>query len=183
MVVGFAGTNIRKFNTDSECFGLGDDESAWGLGSSGQGCMLMHGCHPDRDLDGCVHSDPVRKSLCLTPQTARDMIEPEAFYMPGFHYEGATVCVAWDGVAGSMLVSVNSAPFAVVFPPDAVRPCATAGAGLFPAIYGDEVVVEYSMCGDLGLAPPSHDFLPWAQVLPPPCPSPQSGCLVHSPLT
>jgi hypothetical protein len=50
VVVGFAGTNIRTPN--SEWFCLGDDESAWSLGSTGQGCMLMHGFNADSD--GCV---------------------------------------------------------------------------------------------------------------------------------
>ncbi len=64
-----------------------------------------------------------------------------------------------------MLVSVDGAPFSSVFPPDAVRPGATVGAGLFPAICGDGgSVVEYSMHGDLGVAPPSSDYLPFAQV-------------------
>jgi hypothetical protein len=86
-----------------------------------------------------------------------------------FLREGATVCVAWDGAGGAMLVSVDGAPFVAPFPHDApataVRPGAAAGAGLFPAICGDEgCVVEYSMRGDLRLAPPSPDYLPFDKV-------------------
>ena len=87
--------------------------------------------------------------------------------MAGFLREGATACVAWDGAAGSVLVSVDGAPFASIFPPGTVRPSAAAGAALFPAICGWEgCVVEYSVRGELGLAPPSRDYLPCAQVLP-----------------
>ena len=87
--------------------------------------------------------------------------------MAGFLREGATACVAWDSAAGSVLVSVDGAPFASIFPPDTVRPSAAAGAALFPAICGiDGCVVEYSMRGDLSLTPPSPDYLPCSQVLP-----------------
>jgi hypothetical protein len=73
--------------------------------------------------------------------------------------------MAWDGVAGSILVSVDGAPYAALFRPDAVRPSAVAGAALFPAILGEGgFVVEYSMCGELGLTPPSSAYLPCAQV-------------------
>jgi hypothetical protein len=82
-----------------------------------------------------------------------------------FMREGATVCVAWDGETGSMQVSVDGAPYVFIFPPDTVRPSAAAGAALFPAIGGVcGCVVEYSMRGELGLAPPSPDYLPCYQV-------------------
>ncbi len=64
-----------------------------------------------------------------------------------------------------MLVSVDGGPFASVFPPDApVGPSATAGAGLFPAMTGDQgCVVEWSMRGELGLARPSPAYAPFDQ--------------------
>ena len=85
-----------------------------------------------------------------------------------FLREGATVCVAWDGAAEAMLVSVDGAPFVSPFPAGTpVRPGAAAGAGLYPAIGGAEgMVMEYSMRGGLHLAPPSPDYRPFDQVLP-----------------
>jgi hypothetical protein len=93
-----------------------------------------------------------------------------------FLREGATVCVAWDGVAGIMLVSVDGAPFVAPFPPNIpVRPSATAGAGLYPAISGDYgCVFEWSMSGGLGLAPPSEGYVPYAKVPPPRPPHPST---------
>ncbi len=91
--------------------------------------------------------------------------------IPAFLREGATLCVAWDGVAGIMLVSVDGAPYVAPFPPDApVLPSATVGAGLYPAISGaNGCVLEWSMSGGMGLAPPTADYAPFAtlQVLPP----------------
>ncbi len=97
--------------------------------------------------------------------------------IPAFLRLGATACVAWDGAAGIMLVSVDGAPYVAPFPPDIpVRPSATAGAGLYPAIWGNKgSVVEWSMSGGLGLVPPSADYVPYDTLnvrlpLPPPPP-------------
>ena len=68
-----------------------------------------------------------------------------------------------------MLVSVDGGPFASVFS-DGVCPGAAAGAGLYPVISGPEFclggqfVVEWSLRGDLGLAPPSADYRPYDHV-------------------
>ncbi len=82
------------------------------------------------------------------------------------------MCVAWDGAAGTILVSIDGAPYVAPFPTETpVRPSATAGAGLYPAIWGDKgSVVEWSLSGGLVLAPPSADYAPYAtlQVPPPP---------------
>ncbi len=91
--------------------------------------------------------------------------------MAPFQREGAAVCVAWDGASGAILVSIDDSPFQATFPPDntaaAALPGAAAGAGLFPAFSGDNgCVVEYSMRGELGLVPPSPDYIPCAQVQP-----------------
>ncbi len=85
--------------------------------------------------------------------------------------EGATVCVAWDGEARSMLASVDGGPFLSPCPPDSpdavVCPDAVVGAGLFPAMSGEfGCAVEYSMRGELGLTPPSPDYLPFDQAPP-----------------
>ncbi len=76
------------------------------------------------------------------------------------------MCVAWDCPAGAMLASVGGAPHGAPFEADVI-PGAAAGAGLFPAITGGGgCVVEYSVRGDLRLAPPSPDFVPFEQELP-----------------
>ena len=73
--------------------------------------------------------------------------------------------MAWDGDAGAMLVSVDGGDFVAPFPPDAVRPSAAAGAGLYPAICGEDgCVVEWSTTGGMGLAPPSPDYVPCCPV-------------------
>ncbi len=102
-----------------------------------------------------------------------------------FSREGATVCVAWDGAAEAMLVSVDGAPFVAPFPPDSpVGPSATTGAGLYPAVSGHGGgVVQWSLSGGLGLAPPSPDYAPFlALEASPPQPNPHMSS-VHPPPT
>ena len=43
--------------------------------------------------------------------------------------------VAWDWVAGALLVAVDGAALTPLFP-DGVKPGPTVGAGLFPAVSG-----------------------------------------------
>jgi hypothetical protein len=80
---------------------------------------------------------------------------------------GRTACIAWDGTAGAMLVSVDGKPFVNIFPldtPNAVQPGIEVGAGLFPTIRGHDCMIEYSLRGDLHLTPPSPDYRPFDQV-------------------
>ena len=98
--------------------------------------------------------------------------------MAPFLRVGATVCMAWDGAAGTLLLSVDGEPFqAYDF---AVRSSADAGAGLFPVISAHSgCAVAYSMRGSLGLATPSPDYRPF-YLVPPPHP-PCSAGLSHLP--
>ena len=54
---------------------------------------------------------------------------------PEFTRAGATVGVAWDAGKGALLVAVDGAALAPLFP-DGVRPGPVVGAGLFPAVSG-----------------------------------------------
>ncbi len=81
-----------------------------------------------------------------------------------FLREGATICLAWDGAAGTMLLSIDGGPFKA--PDVAVRPNGVAGARLYPVINGHSgCVVEFSLRGELGLATPSPDYRPFDHVL------------------
>jgi hypothetical protein len=159
--IGFAGTSFRcgsQAPQDMHVI-LGMDEAAWALDvDSGR---TFHGSFHIPDDSG-------------SDADASD-VGPGGVMVAGFLREGATACVAWDCSSGSILVSVDGAPYVSLFPPDApVRPSAAAGAAMYPAICGFYgCVVEYSMQGGLGLVPPSPEYVPCSQV-----PTfPQRSCL------
>jgi hypothetical protein len=58
--------------------------------------------------------------------------------------KGVTVGVAWDAVAGALLVAVNGAALAPVFS-EGLNPGPAVGAGLFPALSGKGCSVKYNL--------------------------------------
>jgi hypothetical protein len=177
ILVGFAGSSFPggphwQPSQDPDEDILGSDESSWGVVISdsinGRPWQCFHGCS---DPPSLPPSPPL--PLATFPYLFRfDMPvgrrgENNSSEMNLILQDGATVCVAWDGAAGVMLMSVDGAPYFSPFPSDtrAMRPSASVGAGLFPAICGFQgCVVEYSMYGDMCFTPPSPDYLPCAQV-------------------
>ena len=78
-----------------------------------------------------------------------------------FKLVGAQVGVAWDAAAGALLVSVDGSALAPLFPSD-VAPGAAVGAGLYPAVSGEEGCrVRWNAQGPFRHAPPPG-FLPCA---------------------
>ena len=83
-----------------------------------------------------------------------------------FQEVGAIVGVAWDAVAGSLLVGVNGADLVPLFP-QALAPGSVVGAGLFPALSGEKGCrVGWNLGRDLARRPfrhpPPAGFLPCA---------------------
>ena len=93
----------------------------------------------------------------------------------GFKRAGATVGVAWDAGKGALLVAVDGAALAPLFP-DGVNPGPVVGAGLFPALSGwGGCRVAWNLGQRPFRHPPPPGFLPCAaapeQVFLPPSPS------------
>ena len=78
-----------------------------------------------------------------------------------FERAGAFVGVAWDAAAGALLVSVDGSAPAPLFS-SGVAPGAAVGAGLYPAVSGEDGCrVRWNAQGPFRHAPPDG-FLPFA---------------------
>ncbi len=83
-----------------------------------------------------------------------------------FDRAGAFVGVAWDATAGALLVSVDGSALAPVFPSD-VAPGPVVGAGLYPAVSGQEGCrVRWNVGQHSFRHPPPPGFLPCAAAAP-----------------
>ena len=81
--------------------------------------------------------------------------------LAGFQRAGALVGVAWDAAAGALLVSVDGSALAPLFS-SGVAPGPAVGAGLYPAVSGEEGCrVRWNAQGPFRHAPPPG-FLPCA---------------------
>ncbi len=79
-----------------------------------------------------------------------------------FERAGATVGVAWDAGKGALLVAVDGADLAPLFP-DAVAPGPAVGAGLFPVLSGrGGCRVRWNLGRQAWRHEPPAGFLPWA---------------------
>ncbi len=83
-----------------------------------------------------------------------------------FQHAGATVGVAWDAVAGALLVTVDGEALNPVFT-DGVAPGPVVGVGLFPALSGsDGCRVGWNLGRRPFRHPPPPGFLPCASTAP-----------------
>ena len=78
-----------------------------------------------------------------------------------FDRAGALVGVAWDATAGALLVSVDGSDPVALFP-SGIAPGPAVGAGLFPAVSGqDGCRVRWNAAGPFRYPPPDG-FRPFA---------------------